>query len=160
MGVVRLARRPSLYALSVIIPALDVIAQLVLIVFGFALLVTPHSVMHGTSLGTAPTVHSLVFAIPLAMLAFTGLETVANLAEEARRPGVDLPRSLFARSARSSPPTWRSRSSASPPTRARDELGTTWLRSPLVGDRRGDQGADERGRSARRSASSSARAAR
>ena len=29
------------------------------------------------------------------MLAFTGLETVANLAEEARRPGVDLPRSLF-----------------------------------------------------------------
>ena len=34
--------------------------------------------------------------MPLAMLAFTGLETVANLAEEARRPGVDLPRSLFA----------------------------------------------------------------
>ena len=30
------------------------------------------------------------------MLAYTGLETVANLAEEARRPGVDLPRSLFA----------------------------------------------------------------
>ena len=29
------------------------------------------------------------------MLAFTGLETVANLAEEARRPGVDLPRSVF-----------------------------------------------------------------
>ena len=29
------------------------------------------------------------------MLAYTGLETVANLAEEARRPGVDLPRSLF-----------------------------------------------------------------
>ena len=30
------------------------------------------------------------------MLAYTGLETVANMAEEARRPGVDLPRSLFA----------------------------------------------------------------
>ena len=29
------------------------------------------------------------------MLAFTGLETVANLAEEARRPGIDLPRSVF-----------------------------------------------------------------
>ena len=29
------------------------------------------------------------------MLAYTGLETVANLAEEARRPGVDLPRSVF-----------------------------------------------------------------
>ena len=29
------------------------------------------------------------------MLAYTGLETVANYAEEARRPGRDLPRSLF-----------------------------------------------------------------
>ena len=117
-----------------IVPALDVIAQVVLIVFGFALLVSPHSVMHGTSLGTAPTVHSLVFAIPLAMLAFTGLETVANLAEEAKRPGVDLPRSLFAAigtvvtayvaiavvalSAYPGPET---------------QLGTTWLRAPLVG---------------------------
>ena len=68
------------------------------------------------------------------MLAFTGLETVANLAEEARRPGVDLPRALFlaigtvvtayvaiaivALSAFPGPHT---------------ELGTTWLRSPLVG---------------------------
>ena len=68
------------------------------------------------------------------MLAFTGLETVANLAEEAKRPGVDLPRSLFlaigtvvttyvaiavvALSAFPGPVT---------------ELGTRWLRSPLVG---------------------------
>ena len=29
------------------------------------------------------------------MLAYTGLETVANLAEETRRPGVQLPKSLF-----------------------------------------------------------------
>ena len=40
---------------------------------------------------------TLAFALPLAMLAFTGLETVANLAEEARRPGVDLPRSAVRR---------------------------------------------------------------
>ena len=38
---------------------------------------------------------TIAFAIPLAMLAYTGLETVANYAEEARRPGRDLPRSLF-----------------------------------------------------------------
>ena len=35
------------------------------------------------------------FALPLAMLAYTGLETVANLAEETREPGRALPRSLF-----------------------------------------------------------------
>ena len=33
--------------------------------------------------------------MPLAMLAYTGLETVANLAEETREPGKTLPRSLF-----------------------------------------------------------------
>ena len=37
------------------------------------------------------TSHSLL----LAMLAYTGLETVANLAEEARELGRTLPRSLF-----------------------------------------------------------------
>ena len=62
---------------------------------GFVLVFSPHALAHGTSLGTNPTWHSLAFALPLAMLAFTGLETVANLAEEARRPGVDLPRSVF-----------------------------------------------------------------
>ena len=39
--------------------------------------------------------HDLAFALPLAMLAYTGLETVANLAEETREPGKTLPRSLF-----------------------------------------------------------------
>ncbi len=134
VGLIRLVRRPSFYAIGFIVPALDVIAQLVLIVFGFVFLFSPHALTHGTSLGTAPTWHSLAFSIPLAMLAFTGLETVANLAEEAKRPGVDLPRSLFlaigtvvttyvaiavvALSAYPGPVT---------------ELGTRWLRSPLVG---------------------------
>jgi basic amino acid/polyamine antiporter, APA family len=97
-------------------------------------LVSPGSLTNGTSLGTDPTWHAIAFALPLAMLAFTGLETVANLAEEARRPGVDLPRSVFgaiatvvtiyvaiavvALSAFPGPKT---------------ELGTTWLRAPLLG---------------------------
>ncbi|HEY4346503.1 MAG TPA: universal stress protein [Gaiellaceae bacterium] len=134
VGGIRLVRRPSLYTLGIVIPALDVITQLVLIGFGFALLFSPHALTHGTSFGHSPTLHSLVFAVPLAMLAFTGLETVANLAEEARRPGVDLPRSLFvaigtvvttyvaiavvALSAFPGPNT---------------ALGSRWLRSPLVG---------------------------
>jgi APA family basic amino acid/polyamine antiporter len=131
---IRLVRRPSLYTFGTIVPALDVLTQLVLIVFGFALLFSPGAVMSGTHLGSHPTVHSLLFAIPLAMLAFTGLETVANLAEEAKRPGVDLPRSLFLAigtvitayvaiavvglSAFPGPVTG---------------LGTVWLRAPLLG---------------------------
>ena len=44
---------------------------------------------------SSPTWDDLAFALPLAMLAYTGLETVANLAEETREPGRTLPRSLF-----------------------------------------------------------------
>ncbi len=95
VALVRIVRRPSLYGLGIVVPALDLLTQLLLVVLGFALVFSPHMLAQGTSLGTHPSWHDLAFALPLAMLAFTGLETVANLAEEARRPGVDLPRSVF-----------------------------------------------------------------
>ena len=95
VAAVRLVRRPSFYSFTVLVPALDLLTQLLLVILGFAYLVTPDALTQGTSLGTHPTWHALAFSLPLAMLAFTGLETVANFAAEARRPGVDLPRSLF-----------------------------------------------------------------
>ncbi len=134
VALIRVVRRPSLYGVGIVVPALDLLTQLLLVVLGFAFVVSPHALTHGTSLGTNPTWHSLAFALPLGMLAFTGLETVANLAAEARRPGIDLPRSVFAGiatvvaiyvaiavvavSAFPGPKT---------------ELGTTWLRAPLLG---------------------------
>jgi APA family basic amino acid/polyamine antiporter len=134
VALIRLVRRPLLYGVTILIPALDLLTQLLLVVLGFVLVFSPHALTHGTSLGTHPTWHALAFALPLAMLAFTGLETVANLAAEARRPGVDLPRSVFggiatvvtmyvaiavvALSAFPGPKT---------------ELGGRWIRSPLLG---------------------------
>jgi APA family basic amino acid/polyamine antiporter len=95
VAAVRLVRRPSLYGVGILVPALDLLTQLLLVALGFAFVFSPHALTQGTSLGSHPTWHQLAFSVPLAMLAFTGLETVANLAEEARRPGVDLPRSVF-----------------------------------------------------------------
>jgi APA family basic amino acid/polyamine antiporter len=131
---IRLVRRPSLYTVGILVPALDLATQLVLVVLGFVLVFSPDTLTQGTSLGDSPSWHSLAFALPLAMLAYTGLETVANMAEEARRPGIDLPRSLFvaigtvvtlyvaiAVVAVSAFPG------------AETLLGTDWLRAPLVG---------------------------
>src|SRR5581483_97275 len=75
---VRLFRRPSLYGITFVVPLLDLLTQLLLVVLGFAFLFSPHALTSGTSLGTSPSWHDLAFALPLAMLAFTGLETVAN----------------------------------------------------------------------------------
>jgi APA family basic amino acid/polyamine antiporter len=134
VAAVRLVRRPSLYGVGILVPALDLLTQLLLVVLGFMFLFSPHALTRGMHLGTQPTWGAIAFALPLAMLAFTGLETVANLAEEARRPGVDLPRSVFgaiatvvtiyvaiavvAVSAFPGPDT---------------ELGTKWIRAPLLG---------------------------
>ena len=134
LAAIRLVRRPSLYGVGILVPALDLLTQLLLVVLGFVFLFSPHALGQGMHLGTHPTWGAIAFALPLSMLAFTGLETVANLAEEARRPGVDLPRSVFgaiatvvtvyvaialvAVSAFPGPKT---------------ELGTRWIRAPLLG---------------------------
>ncbi len=91
----RLLRNRRLFRFALVIALVDLVTQLLLVVLGVALLFSPDALTKGTSLGTNPSWHSIVFALPLAMLAYTGLETVANLSEEVRRPGRDLPRSVF-----------------------------------------------------------------
>jgi APA family basic amino acid/polyamine antiporter len=95
IAAVRLVHRTRLHRWALIVALVDLATQLLLVGLGMALLFSPDALTAGTSLGDTPTWHSIAFAVPLAMLAYTGLETVANLAEETRRPGRDLPRSLF-----------------------------------------------------------------
>jgi basic amino acid/polyamine antiporter, APA family len=45
-------------------------------------------------LGVAPTWSAFLLAIPVAMIAYTGIETVSNLAEEARDPVRSIPRAI------------------------------------------------------------------
>src|SRR3954469_10917743 len=95
IGVSRLLRRPMVHTFNIVVPLLDLVTQVLLVGLGFAFLFSGSALTRGMSLGTQPSWHEIAFALPLAMLAYTGLETVANYAEEARRPGRDLPRSLF-----------------------------------------------------------------
>jgi basic amino acid/polyamine antiporter, APA family len=129
VALVRMVRRPSLYGLGIVVPALDLLTQLLLVVLGLVLVFSPHALAHGTSLGSNPSWHDLAFALPLAMLAFTGLETVANLAEEARRPGVDLPRSVFGVTVYAAIAVVALSAFPGPKT----ELGTKWVNAPLLG---------------------------
>ena len=135
IAAIRLLHRTRLHRWAVIVAIVDFATQLLLIVFGFALLFSRDALTRGTSLGHSPSWHSIFFALPLAMLAYTGLETIANLAEETRRPGRTLPRSLFT-SIGLVVVLYVAIAlvglSAFPPAHG-TELGSTWLRSPLVG---------------------------
>src|SRR5437763_251889 len=136
VGTVRLVRRPGFYTIGILVAALDVLTQLLLLGFGFVLLAKPDALTHGLNVGSSPSWHSLLFALPLAMLAYTGLETVANMAEEARSPGVDIPRSIFSAVALVMlvyTAIAYVGLSAFPVEHGSTALATRWLRAPLVG---------------------------
>jgi basic amino acid/polyamine antiporter, APA family len=82
-------------SLNIFLAVIDFSTQLLLVLIGFALIFHPHVVFHSNlHFGVAPTWSQFLLAIPIAMIAYTGIETVSNLAEEARDPPRDIPRSI------------------------------------------------------------------
>jgi APA family basic amino acid/polyamine antiporter len=136
----RLVRRPALYRIAVVVAAVAFLSLLLLTALGFAFLFSFSDLGHGVHPGLAPSWHALAFALPAAMLAYTGLETVANLAQEAREPGKDMPRSLFGGLGAAvlfSVVIGIVGIAAFPavagPEKVTTQLGDDWLRAPLVG---------------------------
>src|SRR5438034_7867776 len=81
--------------LNIFLAVVDFATQLLLVIIGFALVFSPHRVFSANlHWGVAPTWSSFFLAIPIAMIAYTGIETVSNLAEEVRDPPRDIPRSI------------------------------------------------------------------
>jgi basic amino acid/polyamine antiporter, APA family len=81
--------------LNIVLAVVDFATQLLLVLLGFALVFNSHAVFSSNlHWGVAPTWSAFFLAIPIAMIAYTGIETVSNLAEEARDPPRDIPRSI------------------------------------------------------------------
>jgi APA family basic amino acid/polyamine antiporter len=72
--------------LSITLAVIDFATQVLLVIIGFVLVLDPEVLTSNVRWGEAPTWGNLAIAIPVAMLAYTGVETVSNLAEEARDP--------------------------------------------------------------------------
>jgi APA family basic amino acid/polyamine antiporter len=82
----RLVRRPGLYRASIVVAAVDIGVQLLLAVLGLAVAFHPHELTRTINFGATPSWNALAFSIPLAMIAFTGLEIVALVMREAKKP--------------------------------------------------------------------------
>jgi len=138
IGTVRLVRRTRLHRPALAVALLDLVVQSLVVVLGLALLFSPSTLVDGLSLAPGQDwLDDLLFAIPLGFLAYTGLETVANLAEEAREPGRTLPRSLFSAIALVVVLTVLVAIVGVTAFPATDDgtsaLGSTWLEAPVVG---------------------------
>jgi basic amino acid/polyamine antiporter, APA family len=82
----RLIRRPGLYKASILVAAVDISVQLLLAVLGLAVAFHPHELTRTIDFGAVPSWNALAFSIPLAMIAFTGLELVALVMREVKKP--------------------------------------------------------------------------
>ncbi len=80
--------------INVVLAAVDFSTQVLLVLLGFFLVFSPDTLVKNVHFGVAPTWGNFLLAIPVGMIAYTGIETVSNLAEEARDPVRSIPRSI------------------------------------------------------------------
>src|ERR671911_703209 len=62
----------------------DLMTQIVLVVIGVALVLNAETLVDNVHLGVAPTWGNFALGIAVGMIAYTGIETISNMAEEAK----------------------------------------------------------------------------
>ncbi len=82
--------------LNIVLAITDLATQLLLVVVGLALVLSPHVLIHNVHLGIAPSWKDFLVAITVGMIAYTGIETISNMAEEARDETRTIPRAIKA----------------------------------------------------------------
>ena len=70
----------------------DLLTQILLVVIGVALVLDPSILVDNVDLGVAPTWGDSALGIAVGMIAYTGIETISNMAEEARDARRTVPR--------------------------------------------------------------------
>ena len=80
--------------LNIFLSLADLATQALLVIVGAVLILNPQVLIDNVDLGIAPTWQAFAISIPICMVAYTGIETISNMAEEARDPARDVPRSI------------------------------------------------------------------
>jgi len=79
-------------AINLVLAFTDLVTQVVLVILGIILLLSFPVIIHNLDhLGVAPTWGNFLAGISIAMVTYTGIETISNLSEEAKNPGRNVP---------------------------------------------------------------------
>ena len=73
---------------------IDILTQVSLVVIGFVLLFNPTVLIHRI-VDNWPSAGNLVLGVALATIAYTGIETMSQMAEETKKPETSVPRALI-----------------------------------------------------------------
>src|SRR3954453_106564 len=81
-------------ALNIGLALMDFATQLLLVLVGLFLVFSPQTLADNIQWGIAPTWKDFFLAIPVAMIAYTGIETISNMAEEAKDETKTIPEAI------------------------------------------------------------------
>jgi len=80
--------------LNLILAVADLATQVILVGIGIVLVLSPDTLVNNVHLGVAPTWSDFLLGIAVGMIAYTGIETISNMAEEAKDAARTIPRSV------------------------------------------------------------------
>jgi APA family basic amino acid/polyamine antiporter len=78
--------------LNLVLAIADLLTQIVLVVIGLALVFSPDTLVSNVDFGVAPSWGDFALGIAVGMIAYTGIETISNMSEEARDASRTIPR--------------------------------------------------------------------
>jgi APA family basic amino acid/polyamine antiporter len=80
--------------LNLVLAVADLATQVILVGIGLVLVLSPEILVDNVHLGVAPTWTDFLLGIAVGMIAYTGIETISNMAEEAKDAARSIPRSV------------------------------------------------------------------
>src|SRR6185503_12920017 len=80
--------------LNLVLAVADLATQVVLVGIGVVLVLSPEVLIDNIHLGVAPTWSDFALGIAVGMIAYTGIETISNMAEEAKEAAKTIPSSV------------------------------------------------------------------
>ena len=94
LGLLNIVGVQEAAGINIFLAIADFLTQVVLVIVGIFLVFSPSTLIDNIDFGTYPTLGDFLIAIPVGMVAYTGIETISNLAEEARDVGRTIPRAM------------------------------------------------------------------
>ena len=83
-------------ALNLVLALTDLVTQFALVILGIFFLLKIGIIISNIHWGVAPRWGDFLASISIAMVTYTGIETISNLSEEAKNPGRSVPRATYA----------------------------------------------------------------
>ena len=94
LGAINIVGVKESTGVNVLLAVVDFLTQLLLVLVGVFLVFNPQVLIDNVNFGVAPTWTNFVLAIPIGMLAYTGIETVSNMSEEAKDESTTIPKAI------------------------------------------------------------------